>query len=45
MNIKLSKLLKFTVKGFETVSKGFSFLMEKFGCGSGTAQREGLGGL
>ena len=28
MNVKLSKHLKFTVKGFETVSKGFSFLME-----------------
>ena len=33
VNVKLSKHLKFTVKGFETVSKGFSFLLEKFGCG------------
>ena len=33
MNVKLSKHLKFTVKGFEAVSKGFSFLLEKFGCG------------
>ena len=33
VNDKLSKHLKFTVKGFETVSKGFSFLLEKFGCG------------
>ena len=33
VNIELSKRLKFTVRGFETVSKGFSFLLEKFGCG------------
>ena len=33
VNVKLSKHLKFTVKGFETVSKGFSFLLEKLGCG------------
>ena len=33
VNVKLSKQLKFTVKGFETVGKGFSFLLEKFGCG------------
>ena len=33
VNVELSKRLKFSVKGFKTVSKGFSILLEKFGCG------------
>ena len=33
VNVELSKRLKFSVKGFKTISKGFSILLEKFGCG------------
>ena len=33
VNVELSKRVKFTVKSLETVSKGFSILLEKFGCG------------
>ena len=33
VNDELTKRLKFIVKGFKTVSKGFSILLEKFGCG------------
>ena len=40
VNIELSKRLKFTVRGFETVSKGFSFLLEKFGCGCTQRSRQ-----
>ena len=28
MNVELSKRLKYTVKGFKTVSKGFSILLK-----------------
>ena len=41
MNVKLSKHLKFTVKGFETVSKGFSFLLEKFAQSSAAVVHNG----
>ena len=41
MNVKLSKHLKFTVKGFETVSKGFSFLLEKFAQSSAVVVHNG----
>ena len=33
VNVELSKRLKYAVKGFKTVSKGFSILLEKFGRG------------
>lgn len=33
VNVELSERLKYTVKGFKTASKGFSILLEKFGCG------------